>query len=106
MPKPKITDADQAAEHREILREFTKLIGNIQSVKQIAGRRPPDKHSIAAQNLVVDMVNELRRLREKLEKKLRDYPWPEDQRELANAQIAIVKLAEAEADGSAPAIFS
>jgi hypothetical protein len=97
---------DQATEHREILREFTKLIGNIGSIKQIAARRPPDRHSRAAQTLMADMVKELKRLRKKLEKKLRDYPWPEDQRALANAQIAIVKLAEAEADGSAPAIFS
>jgi hypothetical protein len=81
-------------------------LANIQSIKQIASRRPPDKHSIAAQNLIVDMVKELRRLRKKLEKQLRDYPWPDDQRALANAQIAAVRLAEAEVDGSAPAIFS
>jgi hypothetical protein len=99
-------ETDQAAEHAEILREFTKLIGNIQSIKQIARREPPDRHSVAAKEFIADMVRELKRLRKKLEKQLRDHPWPEDQRAIANEQIAVVKLAEAEADGSAPAIFS
>lgn len=99
-------DQDQKAEHAAVLGECALLISNLRLAKEIAARQPPDRHSIAAQKFVADSVKELKRLRKRLEKKLAKYAWPEDQRAIANAEIAAVRLAEAEADGSASAVFS
>jgi hypothetical protein len=84
----------------ELSRAVAVLIGNMRKLKDIAAQaQPGTARALQARKAIDEMARDLRRHRKKMEKKLRQHPWPEDQRRIAIEQIELIRVAEMEADG-------
>jgi hypothetical protein len=91
----------------ELVRAVTELIGNIRTAKNVAAiARPGGPRAKETKKLIDGMARQLRRYRKKLEAFLRDHECTEDQRRLATEHIQLIMLAEAEVNGTAPAVQS
>jgi hypothetical protein len=91
----------------ELARAITELIGNMRKVKDaVRAAQPGSARALETRQLIDEMARELRRHRKSLERRLRRHPWPEDQRRIAIEQISLIRLAEAEVDGTAPEVQS
>jgi hypothetical protein len=94
-------------ETAELIRAVTELIGNIRSLKNVAAvARPGGPRAKETKKIIADMARQLRRYRRKLEAGLREDECTEEQRRLATEHIQLIMLAEAEVNGTAPAVQS
>ena len=91
----------------ELVRAVTELIGNIRTAKNVAAiARPGGPRAKETKKLIVGMSRALRRHREALEATLKNEACTDDQRRLVTEHIQLIILAEAEVDGTAPAMQS
>jgi len=94
-------------ETAELIRAVTELIGNIRCAKNVGAiARPGGPRAKETKKLIDGMSRALRRHRKMLEATLMHKDCTEDQRRLATEHIQLIMLAEAEVDGTAPAVQS